>query len=522
MAAAVVAGSMIPGDVRSQPTPLDQTGGSGSAPASVDDTTDDEGGGTGSGKLPVAPKDPKARDAWLGDKLTAAITSRPKLGKTKLTFAVKDVTLGKPLFARESEAAMNLASNAKVLTSVAALGTLGGGFRWRTAVFGTKLDDVAGTVEDLYVRGRGDPLLSVADLRQLAADVAARGVRSVEGKLVIDTSYFDNVVEPPHFDEQKLERAGFRAPIAAFGVARSAVTVIVTADPGGTGANVRLEPDSGDYVKVTKKEVTTVTDQRSRVRIDVKPKAGAMEIEVSGQIRAADGMWDLRKRVDDPAKFAAEIFKRALAERGVKVKKIVYNGAVPATGAKVLAVHESPTLANVLREMNKLSDNNVAEAVLKTLGAETRKTPGPATWADAIAAVNAYLVSIGLPAGGFRYENGSGLFGSTAVSAAQLVAVLAAAHDDYKIGPDLVASLPIGGQDGTLARRWHGHPAQGRVRAKTGTLSTVSTLAGYIALDANHVIAFAILANDIAPGARPLVREAMDEMVDVLAAYLAK
>jgi D-alanyl-D-alanine carboxypeptidase/D-alanyl-D-alanine-endopeptidase (penicillin-binding protein 4) len=101
-----------------------------------------------------------------------------------------------------------------------------------------------------------------------------------------------------------------------------------------------------------------------------------------------------------------------------------------------------------------------------------------------------------------------------------LIALLSAAHRDYRIGPDLLASLPIGGIDGTLARRWHGHPAKGRVRAKTGTLDKVVTIAGYLAADSGHPLAFAILVNDVPPGQRGTARALMDELVDVLAAYL--
>ncbi|MCX5744962.1 MAG: D-alanyl-D-alanine carboxypeptidase, partial [Proteobacteria bacterium] len=192
VAIAVVVASIVPGASYSQP--VDRAGsGSGSGSGAAADDDDDAASATSS-KLPVAPNDPQARDRWLADKLAAAITSRPKLGKTKLTFAIRDLATGKSLAGRDADHAMNLASNAKVLTSVAALGTLGGAFRWRTGAFATKLDDVAGTVDDLYIRGRGDPLLSVNDLRALASDIAARGVRSVEGKLVIDTSYFDDVV----------------------------------------------------------------------------------------------------------------------------------------------------------------------------------------------------------------------------------------------------------------------------------------------------------------------------------------
>src|SRR6185436_20238589 len=120
----------------------------------------------------------------------------------------------------------------------------------------------------------------------------------------------------------------------------------------------------------------------------------------------------------------------------------------------------------------------------------------------------------------YRADNGSGLFDATEVSARQLTTLLRAARRDYRVGPDLLASLPIGGVDGTLAKRWHGHPARGRVRAKTGTLDKVVTLAGYVAIDSEHPLGFAILVNDIPPGQRASARTAADEIIDALVAYL--
>lgn len=499
--------SMVARDVSSQPAP-----GTGS---------DDEDVVTsGSVKIPAPPKDPKARDAWLADKLAAALSSRPKLAKLKAGIAFTDLATGKQLWAHDAAAPMNLASNAKLLTSTAALAQLGPGFRWRTSVYVSELPDKTGKVKgDLYLRGRGDPLLSEADLQALANEVAARGVTSIDGKLVVDDTYFDKVVEPPHYDEQKAERAGFRAPIAALGVARSAVTVVITADPSDPArANIRLEPDSGDYVQLKKREVTTIETGRTKIKLEAKPKADHLEIDVSGAIKALDGSYEQRRRVDDPARFAAEVFKKALAARGIKIKKLG-SAAVPPT-AKLLGTHESVTLASALRDMNKYSDNYIAESVLKTLGAETRKTPGPATWSDGTAAVSAYLATVGLPAGSYRADNGSGLFDASSVSAAQLVTLLGAAHADFRVGPDLVDSLPIGGLDGTLAKRWHGRLALGRVRAKTGTLEKVTTLAGYVAVDGGHVVAFAILYNDLTGAIRPIAKEAADEMIDLVAAYL--
>jgi D-alanyl-D-alanine carboxypeptidase/D-alanyl-D-alanine-endopeptidase (penicillin-binding protein 4) len=492
----------------------------GSGSDSGSQTSDDEEIELGSGSALVAPKDPKVRTTWLHDKLAAALTAHPTMAKAKISAYVVELETGNPLFASNETAAMSLASTTKLLTTVAALGTLGGGFRWRTAVYAEDLDEATGTVKgNLYVRGRGDPTLQPADLKQLAADIAARGIVKIEGQIVLDTTYFDTDTEPPHFGEQPKERAGFRAPVASFGVAKSAVTVNVIAQPGGT-AKVWLDPDAGDYVKLTKTEVTSDLAKKTRLEVKEKPVKDHVEIEVKGMIRPSDGSFDRRYRVDDPARFAGEVFRRALIAEGVKIGKRGFGaGAVPLT-AKILAVHDSAPLSLVVRDMNKQSDNYMAESVLKTLGAETRTTPGPAAWSDGLAAVRAYMSKIGLPAGSYKQENGSGLYGASEVSAKQLVTLLRAAHEDYRIGPDLVASLPVGGTDGTLARRWHGRDAAGRVRAKTGTLEKVTTLAGYVAVDGDHQLAFAILVNDIPKGERNTSRAMADEMVDAMIAYL--
>jgi D-alanyl-D-alanine carboxypeptidase/D-alanyl-D-alanine-endopeptidase (penicillin-binding protein 4) len=512
------AASTTPGSAAAGPGPgaASDPGTAAGAPAHGQDG-EDEPVGSGAAKPVVVPADPKARLAWLGAQVTAAIAV-PQLASARISVHAVDLATGAELIARDADRAMSLASTAKLLTSAAALSILGGGFRWRTSVLGAEPDERGAVAGELYVKGRGDPMLGVAELRELAAEVAARGVRTVD-RLVIDGSYFDDVVEPPHFDDQKTETAGFRAPVASFGVARSAVTVVVVADPTGA-ATVRLEPDPGDYVKLVVKGVTSVRNGRTRLAANVKTKIDHMEIEVAGQIRWGEGSWEIRKRVADPARFAGEVFRLALAEHGVKVKsRVVASGAVPST-AKLLAAHDSAALAEVVRHMNKSSDNYLAECVLKTLGAQTRAAPGPATWADGLAALHGYLATIGLPETGYRADNGSGLFDATAVSAKQVSTVLRAAHRDFRVGPDLLASLPVGGIDGTLARRWHGRAATGRVRAKTGTLDRVITLAGYVAIDSEHPIGFAILVNDIPPGQRASARTAADEILDALVSYL--
>jgi D-alanyl-D-alanine carboxypeptidase/D-alanyl-D-alanine-endopeptidase (penicillin-binding protein 4) len=519
--------SIDTGTARSQGT-AGSAAGSGSAVEATPSGEDDEGAGAGSGSARVAPAEPKARAKWLKDQLDAAISSRPLLtSKARVGVAFYDLESGDELYSKDGDTKLSLASNAKLLTSITGLAVLGGGFRWRTAVFidDKSLDETTGIVKgNLYVRGRGDPTLSSADFRALATEIAARGIRTVQGQLIIDASYFDADTEAPHFAEQPKERAAFRAPVASIGVGRSAFLVNVIGEPGGT-AKVWLEPDAGDYIKLGKVEVTSISEGRTRIKVDIHPplvgtKKDTLEVDVTGQIRFADGHWWSKRRVDDPTRYAAEVFRRALADRGVTVtKKLIGAGPVP-VNATIVTAHDSQPLSAVIREMNKSSDNYFAETLLKTLGAETRATPGPATWADGQAAVQLQLAKLGLLPGTYRADNGSGLFDATEVSAKQMVTLLRAAHADYRIGPDLLGSLPVGGMDGTLARRWPNSPARGRVRAKTGTLATVATLAGYVGVDSKRPLAFAIFVNDIPVGQKGPARAMADEMLDVMVAYL--
>ncbi len=497
----------------------------GSGSGSAVETSDDEEG-DGSGSVRVAPADPKLRATWLTQQLDGAIGARPLLGaKARIAVSVYDLESGTPLYQHDADKGMSLASNAKLLTAIAGLGTLGAGFRWRTAVFidDKSLDETTGIVKgNLYVRGRGDPTLTVNDLRALATEIAARGIRTIQGQLVIDGSYFDADVDAPHFDEQPKERAAFRAPVAAFGVSRSAVLVNVIGEPGGT-TKVWLEPNPGDLIKIKKSEVTSISEGRTRIRVDVKavgPKKDTLEIEVTGQIRYGDGHYWAKRRVDDPQRYAAEVFKQVLDDRGIKFTKKAIGSAPVPLNAQPITLHDSQPLGSIVREMNKSSDNYFAETLLKTLGAETRATPGPAAWADGQAALQLFLAKLGLPPGTYRSENGSGLFGSTQVSANQMVTLLRGAYHDFRIGPDLMGSLPVGGMDGTLARRWRTSAARGRVRAKTGTLATVTTLCGYVAVDGARPVAFSVLVNDIPTGQKGPARAMADDMLDAIVAYL--
>jgi D-alanyl-D-alanine carboxypeptidase/D-alanyl-D-alanine-endopeptidase (penicillin-binding protein 4) len=476
--------------------------------------------------LPPADDQP-GRDAWLKMRLASLLASHLELSTARIGVSVIDTGTGEMLFEKDSDTKFNLASNTKLVTSSAALARLGPGFRWRTSAYAAEWEPDTGTIKgDLYLRGRGDPTLRRADFRQIAHDLYLYGVRRITGQIVFDLSYFDGVIEPPRFADQPKERAGFRAPIGALSVEGNSILVVVSPDPGGIlPAEVTIEPPLDEYVVLTLADVSTIDTGRNRVRVEMIWKKDHFEVEVTGQIRMDSGPDWIRRRIDDPVKLAGEVMARQLNAEGIalgKPKKPI-KGTVPLK-AHWMAEHESATLSDILSDMNKSSNNFIAETLLKTLGAEVaarEPAPRPATWGDGLAEVQRFLVDdVGLTSGAFRVENGSGLFDSSDVTPAQMTQLLTWDWREFRVGPDLVASLPIMGVDGTTRSRLALSPARGRARAKTGTLADVSTLAGYAAVDTRRTLAFAILVNAIPVGARADARALQDQLVEACVAYL--
>lgn len=467
----------------------------------------------------------EVRQVRLASAIEAAIERQARdLGAARIGIYALDLATGKVLYERDADGGYNVASNTKIVTAAAALALLGPEFRLRTEALGASLEPDGTVKGDLYLRGRGNPGFGSDDMHKLALALAEAGVERVEGGIAIDASYFDRVDLPPHFDEQPDEHASFRAPIGATSVNFNMFALRIEPAPDGAGpARVRVEP-TNDYV-VVEGTVSTVRRGRTRLRIDteVDAKKRILRLKLGGQIRRDAAPRLFRRRAPDSIAFVGTALRRALAEHGIEVgkKRRVVAAAVP-DGARLLAVHESPPLAILLQGLGKYSNNYMAEMVLKVMGAELEAAGEPATWADGITAVERFLSErVGLEAGSFRYGNGSGLFESNRFSPKQLVAVLERAARDFRWGPDLVSSFALAGADGTLSSRLEGTAAERRIRAKTGTLATVSALSGYAAVDGRHRVAFSVLVNDIPLWHTSDARDLQDDVAKALVQYLA-
>lgn len=471
-------------------------------------------------ETPKAPAAPAERRAWLKARLDELFAAAP-LAKAKVGVMVIESDSGKTVYARGERSPLNAASNVKLVTSAAALSLLGPEYRWRTTLSlsgpqSASPPAAGGEVSgDLVLRGGGDPALTVEDLAAMVSDLAALGIRKIHGGLVVDDGFFDGATVAPAYDQKK-ESTASRAPSSAASLNGNVVAVTVI--PGATaGAPARVTVDPASPYFAVSGSVITATDGPASPNVETRDDAGTRtRIMISGRIRLGSEPRTFYRRVVHPALFTGQSLRQQLERRGIIVEKPTRVAAAPAQGARVLSTHESAPLAVVVQDLNKRSNNYMAEQVLRTMGAEIVGRPG--TWEKGLEAVARYLAGAGLPRGSYQMTNGAGLYDSNHFSAEQLVKLLRAASRDFRLSSEYLSSLAIAGTDGTIAHRMSGTLAERYVRAKTGTLATVSCLSGFAGSPGRVPLVFSILINDIPNAAE--ARRIQDRAAELLVAYL--
>ncbi len=291
----------------------------------------------------------------------------------------------------------------------------------------------------------------------------------------------------------------------------------VTVTPGpraGGPANVLVEPVSDAVAVVSSartiaKGATSIHASRGLIR--TTDGGYRNRILVSGRISRGATGWELFLPIEDPATIAISAVRRAMADAGIVVRGAARKGAAP-PGASPVYTLESKPLAEIVRDMNKNSNNFMAEMLQRALGAESFGLP--ASREKGARAISDFLRSCGVDPAPLVLTDGSGLSRSNMLTASALVRVLVRMNEDPVLGGPFLDSLPISGTDGTLKRRMNGSAA-GRVRAKTGHIDGVTTLAGYVEETREGPVAFAFLVNGADHG-RAL--RAINELCTILCA----
>ena len=463
---------------------------------------------------PPAPPKPSEAVQRLQAQIEVTLND-PLLTSSNVGMKVVSLTTGEVLYEKNAEKLYHPASTMKLITAATALVKLGPNYRFRTTLYTDRLEGRQ-VLGNIYLKGGGDPVFDSDDLEKMVERLVEMDVKDLQGDIVVDETYFDAVRRGKGWMWDDGPIGGYFSHLSALTINHNGVHLRIA--PGtkvGDPVRVHLDPPT-QYMK-TVNEATTV-GASEEVRVRVQRKNGSAEenvLMINGAM--AIGQTEINRRVDilDPALYCGTLLREMLAERGVILGGTARYGAVPEEAVEI-SQHISPPLSRILREMNKPSDNLIAELLLKTIGAELRGTPGTAR--KGLGAISNLLGEIGVDRGYYTFADGSGVSRYNLVTASLLTDLLVYMFHNFTVMPEYLASLPVGGVDGTLTRRMRGMSTEGVLRAKTGTLRGITTLAGYTVTADGETVAFSILVSNYLGSASPR-RTLQDKIGDILTQF---
>ncbi len=425
--------------------------------------------------------------SWVIDSFLA----KRDLSGARVGILVESLVTGEVLFARNAGTAMTPASNMKVVTGAAALSILGPNYRFRTEFSTDGAIDGAFLGGNVYVLGSGDPSIVSEELWKIVEEFRLRGIERITGDIVLDASFFDSVAATS--DDVANGQRAYHARTGALALNFSSVAVHVY--PGsGEGSQPRVALAPGTSFVDVRNEATTGSSRRSSTLSVVRTYAsGRNVVTVSGRIPAGSRRTVVYRNLEDPVLYFGTVMKEFLAVAGVAVEGIVRTGPVP-SGTALLFTHRSKPLSLVVRDLNKFSNNFVAEQLVKTLGAEMEGPPGTTDSGQLV--LGRFLSTAGAASGSYRVFDGSGFSRENRLSPRTIVRVIRRTLDDFETSHEYAASLSVSGTDGTLEDRMGYAGLEGAVRAKTGLLDGVTAIAGIVRTLAGEDILFSIIVND--------------------------
>ncbi|MFV3408350.1 D-alanyl-D-alanine carboxypeptidase/D-alanyl-D-alanine-endopeptidase [Bdellovibrio bacteriovorus] len=383
------------------------------------------------------------------------------------------------------------ASISKIATASAVLASFPPGTKFKTQLL-TGGDLKNGTLKGtLYLKGGGDPSFVSENMWYLVNAFTRTKIKKIEGDIVVDDSLFDSVRYDMSRQKERVDRA-YDAPVGAMSFNWNSVNIFVRANGAGNGADVTIDPEN-DYIRLVNKAKTVGGSANNLLadRQEDKKFPGDV-IHVGGSIGQGLKEVVVFKNITQPDLWAGYNLKAFLAQRGIQLTGTIRNGVTPEK-AELVAESESKPIEQMVADMNKFSNNYVAEMLTKNLGA-VKKTKG-ATLADGVLVINEHMQSLGVPADQYNLESPSGLSRQNKLSSFAMWKVLQHLRNDFRVQPEFLTSLPIAGVDGTLKKRMKNSPAERWVRAKTGFLTGVVSLAGYAGLEDGRVVTFSFVYN---------------------------
>lgn len=423
----------------------------------------------------------------LGGRLNQVIGAQQ--GGADIAVYVKSMRYGDVLYTRNINHALTPASTLKIFTAEAALLFLGADYRFSTQLLTDAKSYKNGVLQgNLYVVLSGDPTLTYSDLMELASTLKALNVEAIAGNVYIDNSAYDQSFYGPGW-EWKDKSYCYGAPISASIINHNCLAFKITpAKETGRAAVIVKSP--AYFYPAIKNTVITKAKRLRTCGVRLSSRTNSM-ISIEGCMRQGRDAAGVSYVVTDVPEYNRALFKSLLARLPVRVYGTVTFGSAP-VNLRLIGQHASQPLYVIVNEMLKKSDNVIAGALFKKIGQLYTNRPG--SWENGSQAVSSILIKqAGLNITGMRVLDGSGLSPDNLVTPMQMMQLLDFAYHHSPTSHAFISALPISGVDGTLKHRMTNITR--RVHAKTGTISGVTTLAGYVITQEKEPLAFVIMIN---------------------------
>src|SRR5271156_4907030 len=481
----------------------------------------------------------------------AGVLSAPDLSRGFWGIEVVSLTTGETLYSQNADKLFTPASTTKLFPTAAALALIGPDYKFRTTVETTGTLDRYGRLNgDWVLGGRGDPNLSgrelpydlktqrnddpIQALEALADALVQKGVKFIDGDIVADDSYFAFERYGEGWSQDDL-MWGDGAPVSALTINDNVLFVnILPADRPGERAFVNVKPFA-DYYHLDNRIITTPAGTGRKFFVNREP--GSMVLTLWGNMPVDDNGTNEALAIDDPAEFAAALFRQLLEKRGIVIyghqrthhtdlaalSTFSVTALAPSRGGSnnedplrplkadqpiTLASYESKPLLQDVRVINKVSQNLHAEILLRLLG---RERGNAGTIEGGLEVLRGFLTQAGISNDQYVFYDGSGLSRQNLVTPHAIVELLRYCSAQ-PWGADYKATFPVSGVDGSLSERFNTPRMQNRIVAKTGSLGGVKTLSGYATTEAGQTVVFSILSNNFNLPAKR-VTDAIDELV---------
>lgn len=465
--------------------------------------------------------------ASLRTQIEALAQSYSIIGRSRVGYKFVEIATGRTLAEANAQTFFTPASNTKLYTTACALERLGANYKLRTELRTQGAwKPGQSRIDDLQLIGDGDPNLSgrpvpyqvpsttpepedtLRGMKLLADQLFNLGVREIVGNVTASGGRYPGDWYPDGWTLDDSDY-GYGAPVSALAVNDNLATLTLKATSEGELAEVDIEPTVRHFV--VSNQVTTVAGSEKHVTL--RRPGHANEAVLTGTIGLAAGPWHEEIAVDDPELWAAECLVNALRQRGIEVRGRS-SAATGETGGTLLTVHQSAPIAQLIQVTNKVSQNLHAEMLLREVAAVRT---GSGTLENGLREREAFLNEAGLrpePAP-FAFADGSGLArqGLTTPETTTRLLLYMWSRPERE---HWLQSLPIGGLDGTLQKRFLGIAGGQNVHAKTGSLSHVTALSGYIESRNGNWLVFSVMVNG-AVGRDAQVREFIDKLCALFA-----